>query len=121
MQATDEAGLSLVRDNMNPWLGSPLLTLSQAALHLQWSRRTLVRKLRYYGIPTIGKGRLARIESADLENLKQKERETVKHPSAAEEAEQLRMHALRVEDARLRSYYRRRAAQLTRKPSKPKT
>jgi excisionase family DNA binding protein len=79
-------------------LGPPLLTLKQAADHLQWSRRTLIRRLKQFGIPTIGTGRLARIELADLETLKRKERE---------EARKLQPSPVG-------------AGQLTRKPSKSK-
>jgi hypothetical protein len=43
-----------------------LLTLEQAAAHLQWSVRTLKSKLRHHGIAAIGTGRLARLEPADL-------------------------------------------------------
>ena len=52
-----------------------VLTLSDAASLLGWSRRTLVRSLAKHGIPTIGTGRRARLDASDLEKLKAKERE----------------------------------------------
>jgi len=54
-----------------------VLTLSEAASQMGWSRRTLVRSLARHGIPTIGTGRRARLELKDLEMLKAKERSGV--------------------------------------------
>ena len=51
------------------------LSLSEAADRLGWSRRTLTRKLKEQSIATFGRGRLERIEPADLEILKAKERQ----------------------------------------------
>jgi hypothetical protein len=50
------------------------LSLADAASHLGWSRRTLIRALVRHGIPTIDSGRGAQLEMADLELLKAKER-----------------------------------------------
>jgi hypothetical protein len=52
----------------------PALSLADAAAHLGWSRRMLIRALVRHGIPTIGGGGGARLEMADLELLKAKER-----------------------------------------------
>jgi hypothetical protein len=52
----------------------PALSLADAAAHLGWSRRTLIRALVRHGVPTIGSGRRARLEPKDLETLKAKER-----------------------------------------------
>ena len=61
---------------------SALLTLGQAADHLQWSVKTLKRRLLVHRIATIGTGRAARLEKSDLELLKAKEREVSRrqHP-----------------------------------------
>jgi hypothetical protein len=53
----------------------PALSLADAAARLGWSRRTLIRALVRHGIQTIGSGRRARLDMADLELLKAKERE----------------------------------------------
>jgi hypothetical protein len=50
------------------------LSLTDAAAHFGWSRRTLIRALVRHGIPTIGSGRRALLEVADLELLKAEER-----------------------------------------------
>jgi hypothetical protein len=50
------------------------LSLADAAAHLGWSRRTLIRALVRHGIPMIGSGGGPRLEMADLELLKAKER-----------------------------------------------
>jgi hypothetical protein len=51
------------------------LSLADAASHLGWSRRTLIRALVRHEIPTISSGGEARLKMADLELLKAKERE----------------------------------------------
>lgn len=56
------------------------LTLDQAAKRLQWSTRTLQRKLRDHGIGTIGRGRLARLTEQDLARLVEAERQFVPAP-----------------------------------------
>jgi excisionase family DNA binding protein len=48
------------------------LALNEAASHMGWSRRTLTRALARHGIPTIGTGRRARLEAADLAFLKKR-------------------------------------------------
>jgi hypothetical protein len=52
----------------------PALSLADAAAHLGWSRRTLIRALVRHGIPMIGSGGGPRLEMADLELLKAMER-----------------------------------------------
>ena len=52
----------------------PALSLADAAAHLGWSRRTLIRALVRHRVATIGTGRRARLESKDPETLKAKER-----------------------------------------------
>ena len=50
------------------------LSLADAAAHLGWSRRTLIRALVRHGITMIGSGGGPRLEMADLELLKAMER-----------------------------------------------
>ena len=50
------------------------LSLADAAAHLGWSRRTLIRALVRHGITMIGSGEGPRLEMADLELLKAMER-----------------------------------------------
>lgn len=88
----------------------PLLTLPQAAGRLQWSVRTLKRKLAARGIGTIGKGRLARLSEADLARLIEAERQP-----ASEQITMPPSVGQGYPDARMRSYWRRRNGQLNRK------
>jgi excisionase family DNA binding protein len=116
----------------------PLLTLAQAAERLQWSVRTLQRKLAEHGIATVGRRRLARLTEEDLERLIQAERQPTSAPplpsprsgpgSIRHIARALRLEAQAkaakaggtnsvVED-RMGAYYRRRDAQRNRRKSK---
>jgi excisionase family DNA binding protein len=95
------------------------LSLTEAAERLGWSRRTLVRALERHGIPTIGTGRRARLDSADLETLKAKER-TKSAPMSpdprAEAKRRIETMPVGVDmDARMRSYWRHRLGQLNRR------
>jgi hypothetical protein len=92
----------------------PLLTLAQAAGRLQWSVRTLKRKLAARGIGTIGKARLARLSEADLARLIEAERQVVGQVAPASPPSTLVNW-----DARMRSYWRRRNGQLNRKKRAP--
>jgi excisionase family DNA binding protein len=95
-----------------------VLTLSEAAGLLGWSRRTLVRSLARHGIPTIGTGRRARLEASDLEMLKIKEREMAREargPSKEEDIAETKRRAQFDKDERIRRYMRRRLGQLTRR------
>jgi hypothetical protein len=58
-----------------------LLKLAQAADRLQWSVRTLKRRLWAHGIGMIGSGRLARLTERDLAVLVEAERQLVPKPS----------------------------------------
>ena len=93
-----------------------VLTLSEAADCMGWSRRTLTRALERHGIPTIGIGRRARLELADLENLKAKERAACSsirpEPAKATAAGSLAFTSM---DSKERGYLRRRLGQLRRK------
>jgi hypothetical protein len=94
------------------------LSLADAAAHLGWSRRTLIRALVRYGIPTIGSGRRARLEMADLELLKAKERGISGINSRPQEPARGTGPVLPAgigTDARERAYWRRRVGQLNRK------
>jgi hypothetical protein len=96
----------------------PALSLADAAAHLGWSRRTLIRALVRHGIPTIGSGRRARLEMTDLELLKAKERGISGISSAPLEPARETGSMLSVgmaTDANLRKYWRRRRGQLNRK------
>jgi excisionase family DNA binding protein len=59
-------------ETMRQQLTEQALSLTAAAAHLGWSRRTLIRALVRHGIPAICSGRRARLEMADLELLKAK-------------------------------------------------
>jgi hypothetical protein len=94
------------------------LSLADAAAHLGWSRRTLIRALVRHGIPTIGSGRRARLEMADLELLKAKERGISgisSTPQAPARGTGPMLPAGIGTDARERAYWRRRLGQLNRK------
>ena len=98
------------------------LSLADAAAHLGWSRRTLIRALVRYGIPTIGSGRRARLEMADLELLKAKERGLSGISSAPQEPARTVGVGLPVGariDERERAYWRRRLGHLNRKKREP--
>lgn len=112
-----------------------LLTLAQAADRLQWSVRTLQRKLAEHGIGTIGRRRLARLTEQDLERLVEAERQptsTAHAPIPRSGLGSMRhiARALRLEaqtkgakgggsdpvfEDKMGAYYRRRDAQLNRK------
>lgn len=51
---------------------SPAISLSDAAVHLGWSRKTLLSALKRHRILTMGTGRRARLEKADLDLLKRR-------------------------------------------------
>jgi len=88
----------------------PLLTLAQAAARLQWSVRTLKRKLASHGIGTVGRGRIARLSEEDLARLINAERQPVGGPVVG-----LPTATGGQLDHRMRSYWRRRNGQLNRK------
>ena len=93
----------------------PALSLADAAAYLGWSRRTLIRALVRHGIPTIGSGRRARLEAADLELLKAKERATSGisfKPQEPVRGTGPTLFSGAAMDASMRSYWRRRVAQL---------
>jgi hypothetical protein len=110
----------------------PLLPLAQAAERLQWSVRTLRRKLVEHGIGTIGSRRLARLAEQDLERLIEAERQPAaaaapRHRSGPGSIRAINRE-LRLQSevqhvgapnpaskARMQSYWRRRNAQLNRK------
>jgi hypothetical protein len=99
-------------------LTEPALSLADAAAHLGWSRRTLIRALVRHGIPTIGSGRRARLEMGDLKLLKAKERETSGISAASQQparAVDPRLPVGARMDERERAYWRRRLGQLNRK------
>lgn len=104
------------------------LSLNEAAVLLGWSRRTLVRSLARHGIPTIGTGRRARLELRDLETLKAKERakgvpalteQTMSDARSKGEAKRmaatLTLPVSAATDARVRSHWKRRLAQINRR------
>jgi excisionase family DNA binding protein len=96
------------------------LSLTEAAATLGWNRRTLIRALARHGIPTIGTGRRARLDASDLETLKAKERtKSASMFSEEPRAETRRMpeampHSSAM-DARERSHWKRRLAQINRR------
>ena len=47
------------------------LPLAAAAARVNWSARTLRRRLKFHGIPTIGSGRRARVTLGDFNRLRQ--------------------------------------------------
>src|SRR5262245_35482043 len=95
------------------------LSLTEAAERLGWSRRTLTRALERHGIPTIGTHRRARLDLADLETLKAKERAksaSVSPDPRAEAKRRIETMPVGVNmDARERSYWRHRLGQLNRR------
>ena len=95
-----------------------LLTLRQVAERLQWSTRTLQRRLQDHGIPTIGRGRLARLTEGDVDRLIAREREVsaanLPPPEPPKHVSLARINAS-VMDERMRQYYRRRLGQLHRR------
>ena len=108
------------------------LSLADAAAHLGWSRRTLIRALVRHGIPTIGSGRRARLEMADrqiptLAHQRPPHRcASVRGLSGISSAPQepartvgLRLPAGARIDERARVYWRRRLGQLNRKKREP--
>ena len=100
----------------------PALLLADAAAHLGWSRRMLIRALVRHGIPTISVGGEARLEMADLELLKAKERGLSVISSAPQEPARTVGPRLPVGarmDERERAYWRRRLGQLNRKKREP--
>jgi hypothetical protein len=99
----------------------PALYLADAAAHLGWSRRTLIRALVRHGIPTIGSGRRARLETADLELLKAKERATSGISSMPQQSARgtgPTLPTTAAMDARERAYWRR-LGQLNLKKREP--
>ena len=99
-------------------LTEPALSLANAAAHLGWSRRTLIRALVRHGLPTIGSGRRARLEKADLELLKAKERGVSGTSAAPQEPARTVGPRLPVGarmDESERAYWKRRLGQLNRK------
>jgi hypothetical protein len=104
----------------NPRNTEQAFSLADAAAHLGWSRRTLIRALVRHGLLTIGTGRRARLEPKDLETLKAKERTR----SAARMSVEPRIEPRRVieplrygvgMDALDRSHWKRRLGQLNRR------
>jgi hypothetical protein len=95
-----------------------LLTLGLAAEQMGWSRRTLTRALERHGMATIGTGRRARLEAADIEILKTKEREACSINSTPQEPAKATGSGLPVglsTDDSLRRYWKRRLGQQQRK------
>ncbi len=101
-----------------------LLTLAQAAERLQWSVKTIRRRLAHHGIATIGSGRRARITEADFDRLIEAERQPPRNPTITFPERQASLLAQDVAalarehpDSRHASYLRHRIGQLTRRPS----
>jgi hypothetical protein len=89
--------------------------LTDAAAVLGWSRRTLIRALVRHGIPTIGSGRRARLDTADLETLKAKERTRSNYTPQEPERVIESMPVGADIDARMRSYWQHRLGQINRR------
>jgi len=94
-----------------------LLTLTEAAARMGWSRRTLTRALERHGMSPIGTGRRARLEPADLEMLKAKERDACATSSTRQEPEReigLGSPVGISTDDNLKRYFKRRLGQQRR-------